>query len=76
MSLSGPPVGYLLVFVPIFSHCGHQLFRRGSNVRYTHLIEPILSFLTVFIMSQSDVLKKLWYVKVIGYKVQNISPMA
>ena len=54
-SLSGPPVGYLLVFIPVFSRRGRRLFGRGSNVRYVHLIELIFGFLMVFILSQSDI---------------------
>ena len=30
MSLSGPPVGYLPVFVPVFQCSGHRIFGRGS----------------------------------------------
>ena len=43
-SLSGPPVGYLLVFIPAFSRRGRRIFRRGSNVRYTRHIELIFAF--------------------------------
>ena len=54
-SLSGPPVGYLLVFIPVFSRRDRWLFGRGSNVRYVHLIELIFGFLMVFILCQSDI---------------------
>ena len=53
-SLFGPPVAYILVFVPDFSHCGRRLFGRGSNIRYTHLKKLTFSLTIVFILSQSD----------------------
>ena len=54
-SLSGPPVGYLLVFVPVFSCHGRQISGRGINIRYIHLLELIFSFPMVFVLSQSDI---------------------
>ena len=45
----GPPVGYLLVFIPVFSRRGRRLFGGGSNVRYVHLIELIFGFPIIFI---------------------------
>ena len=63
-------------FIPVFSRRGGRLFGKGSNVRYFYLIELIFGFSMVFIVSIGYILKKLWYLKAIGYKVQNISLMA
>ena len=71
-SLSGLPLAFLLVFVPVFSNYDLGLFGWGSNIRYAHLKELIFSFPMVFILSQSDICVE----KVIGYKVKNVSLMA
>ena len=47
-----------------------------SNVRYTHLRAIFQLSDGFYFVSIGYILKKLWYFKVIGYKVQNVSPMA
>ena len=38
------------------------------DVWYTHFIKLIFSFLMVFILSQLDILRNIWYFKVLVYK--------
>ena len=67
----GPPVGYILVLVAIPHYHGHQIFVKGSNIRYFYIKYLFFCFIIVFISSQLDIYRESYDIlRVLVYRSQ------